>query len=73
MSDKVDLAIARQKVEQHLLEIEELFKPQCFLTFVMRNPDNEDSFLVITKDSLQEVVETVQTAMLMDHTVEKPE
>ena len=48
------------KTEQHLSEMEKLFKPHCKLTLLMRNPESKDGDLLLTRDDLDEVIAAIE-------------
>lgn len=56
-----NLFFARLDIERKLDEIREAhFKPEVKLTFVMRHPDMPDCHLVITDDSVDEIVAALE-------------
>ena len=62
MSEKLQYA------QQHCWDVledllEPLFAPQCKLTLIMHNPDEEDGNLIITSDDLEEVADVVLQAI----------
>lgn len=57
---KVPLFELWLECQRHLQQLEKLFKPHCRLTLVMRNPQSVDGDLVLTRDDLQCVEDTIR-------------
>lgn len=59
---KAELEVYRLHLalEMHLVELEELFKPECKLTLIIRNPNNEEAGLVVSCDSLHEIKRVIE-------------
>lgn len=50
------------QVEEYLTEIEALFKPHCRITFLMRDPQNPECEMLLTRDDLDEVAKAIERA-----------
>lgn len=61
---KWELARARSEVTLALSRLESLFKPQCKLTFLMRDPGNDECSMLITNDddlpAVRRVIEALE-------------
>ncbi len=54
------LQMVRWEVERSLQKLSDFFAPHCQLTFLMRNPKEQDGDLIVTTDSLEAVSEAVE-------------
>jgi len=54
-----ELLVIKQKISNYLNKIEKLFAPYCKVTFLMRNPKEEDGDLLMTNDDLDKVIAAI--------------
>jgi hypothetical protein len=54
---------ARDVISNELAKLEKLFLPHCRLTFIMRNPEEEDGDMVITNDKLADLRDVLDKMM----------
>jgi hypothetical protein len=47
---------------RHLDEMADLFKPRCKLTFLMRDPDNQEAEMLLTTDGIDELIKALERA-----------
>lgn len=64
MSDKIKRAHAR--VANTLGELSGMFHSGCKLTFVMRDPADEEAYMVVSDDTNEAVIEVLRRAQLKD-------
>jgi hypothetical protein len=57
---------AAREVERHLLEIAKLFQPRCKITFLMRDPTTDEGDLLLTDDTLNEIIKAVERSKPRD-------
>lgn len=47
-------------IEVHLARIEKIFKPHMRLTLIARDPSNDESDVLLTRDDLNEVSKVIE-------------
>jgi hypothetical protein len=57
---KWNVQLARWEVEKKLQELGDVFAEHVKLTFLMRNPEEPDGSMIITSDTLPEIIKAVQ-------------
>ena len=60
--DYFKMAVVTSEVTEHLSALLPYFTEGAELTFVMRNKNNPDIYLVMSEDGLDEVVATIRRA-----------
>ena len=60
MTESPSLQIARAEIERALGSLEALFVPCVKLTFIMRDPRNDEAYLIVTSDTIDEIAATVE-------------
>ena len=51
---------AQAECESLLWQMEKCFKPHCKLTLLMRNPESQDGDLLMTRDDLGGVIDSIE-------------